>query len=411
MKRFVFFLAGLLLVCQMDAATINKSKKAKEVVWVIDAGHGGDDYGCMVQNYNEKTIALKVAKEVARLVKANISGVNVVLTREEDKKPTLKERCNIANKKDAELFISIHVNAAKNAIAYGTETYYATNVPLKGAQTGKSELLALLIQRQYLAHGRTAHDHKCRGVRQSNFYVIKHTDMPAVLTEIGFITNFKERTFITSEAGQKEIAQNICEALKEWKELTKSGIVSKRTLNNLRYSAIKPATKSKKTVEPVRIEDDTPIANEPEDEEDTDIVTDSKDVIKTDSIKEGVVQEDSLYFAIQLMSLSRPIPENDASLKGLKGVRCLPYEGRYILIYGHSDKYADIRKEQEEVKKEKDFSGAFIVAFRNGEKLSREDFGKLVDNGTDVKSQQAKPQAKTQTKTKVNNKSKAKKSR
>lgn len=76
------------------------------------------------------------------------------------------------------------------------------------------------------------------------------------------------------------------------------------------------------------------------------------------------------------MSLSRPIPENDASLKGLKGVRCLPYEGRYILIYGHSDKYADIRKEQEEVKKEKDFSGAFIVAFRNGEKLSREDFGK-----------------------------------
>ena len=63
------------------------------------------------------------------------------------------------------------------------------------------------------------------------------------------------------------------------------------------------------------------------------------------------------------------------------------------------------------MKKEKDFSGAFIVAFRNGEKLSREDFGKLVDNGTDVKSQQAKPQAKTQTKTKVNNKNKAKKSR
>ena len=422
MKGFLFFLAGLLLVCQTDAAAKNKSKKAKEVVWVIDAGHGGDDKGCLSPPPYEKTVNLEVAKEVARLVKANISGVNVVLTRESDKEyPKPKERCNIANKKDAELFISIHVNSTEkpSPLTHGTETYYYhpqdknKKAQKEDPRERQSKLLALLIQRRYLAHGREAHssDETVRdilgrlGVKWKNLAVIRDTKMPAVLTEIGFMGNLGDRGFIISKAGQKEIAQAIYEGLKEWKEMFDRGDDPKTALNNSLKQVPPFATNKSKN------KGNTQKRVDPKKKEDPKEVTDSDDVVITDSVKEGVVQEDSLYFAVQLMSLSRPIPENDASLKGLKGVRCLPYEGRYILIYGHSDNYADIRKELEEVKKEEDFSGAFIVAFRNGEKLSREDFGKLVDNGTDVKPQQAKPQAKTQAKPQVNNKSKAKKSR
>lgn len=209
---------------------------AKKVTWVIDPGHGGRDVGCETRRHQEKDITLAVAKEVGKLVKKNISDVRIVYTRERDKNLTLQQRCDIANARGAELFISIHVNSAPNPYARGTESFYATNVPLKGTQAGKSELLALLLQRQYLTHGREV----SRGVKKRELYVCEHTNMPSVLTEIGFITNSVEEAYITSKDGQRELATAICEALMEYREATKSGSVDQKKLQNLRYSHYAP---------------------------------------------------------------------------------------------------------------------------------------------------------------------------
>ena len=241
MKRNTFVL--LVLLCLMPLSAMG----AKKVTWVIDPGHGGRDYGCEGRTSNEKTISLAVAKEVGRLVKKNINGVRVVFTREKDTYPTLSERCHMANARGAELFISIHVNSAPNPYVRGTESFYATNVPLSGTQAGKSELLALLLQRQYLAHGREI----SRGVKQRELYVCENTNMPSVLTEIGFITNQAEEVYLSSKAGQAELADAIYKALAEYRELTKDGTVDKKKLRNLRYSHYAPLTETVKQPKPV----------------------------------------------------------------------------------------------------------------------------------------------------------------
>ena len=241
MKRNTFVL--FVLLCLMPLSAMG----AKKVTWVIDPGHGGRDYGCEGRTSNEKTISLAVAKEVGRLVKKNINGVRVVFTREKDTYPTLSERCHMANARGAELFISIHVNSAPNPYVRGTESFYATNVPLSGTQAGKSELLALLLQRQYLAHGREI----SRGVKQRELYVCENTNMPSVLTEIGFITNQAEEVYLSSKAGQAELADAIYKALAEYRELTKDGTVDKKKLRNLRYSHYAPLTETAKQPKPV----------------------------------------------------------------------------------------------------------------------------------------------------------------
>lgn len=227
MKRIAVWMLCLLPLMAMGA---------RKVTWVIDPGHGGHDYGCEGKKAKEKDICLAIAKEVGSLVKKNISGVRIIYTREKDTYPTLSERCTMANVRGAELFLSIHVNSAPNRYVRGTESFYATNVPLSGTQAGKSELLALLLQRQYMAHGRDA----SRGVKQRELYVCENTNMPSVLTEVGFITNADEEIYLTSKAGQKELAQAIYKALAEYQELTKDGVVDKRKLRNLRYSAYAP---------------------------------------------------------------------------------------------------------------------------------------------------------------------------
>lgn len=432
MKRICIFLACLATVLSLSAA--------KKVTWVIDAGHGGRDTGCEGTLTKEKDITLAVAKEVGRLVKKNISGVRVVYTREKDKYLTLQERCDIANSRGATLFISIHVNSASNQFARGTESFFATNVPLKGTQAGKSELLALLLQRQYLSHGREI----SRGVKQRELYVCEHTNMPSVLTEIGFISNLNEEAYLNSKDGQRELAEAIYKALAEWKDLTKDGTVSLRDLRKLRithYAPIsmttvantqtpawepgevkvrEPETKAEgtesKTDEPEpNLEETenkvevTAIAEEPEkvDEpkgvveetlkpeeakkaeepkkadnskkDDGTKKADGKKVEESKKVEGPKKADDSKkagepqkleeakkpYFAIQLMNLATALKENDYRLKGYKGVKQIPANGRFKIIYGHSESYKDIKNELVQVRET--FPEAFIVAFM-GEK-------------------------------------------
>lgn len=416
MKKIIMLIACLAVVFAVQAA------KTKKVTWVIDAGHGGRDIGCEGRRTREKDITLAVAKEVSRLVKNNIPGVRVVLTREKDKTISLQQRCSVANARGASLFISIHVNSAKNQFARGTETFYARNVPLRGTQAGKSELLALLMQRQYLAHGREI----SRGVKQRELYVCQHTNMPCVLTEIGFISNFNEEAYLHSKDGQKELAQSIYKALSEWHELTQKSNLAQRELRNLRLTYFDPVRKSSAAVAPLLTAKqaqkkdtkaekkadkknekagtakETPAKTEtkpaePTKEEVAKAETTEKEVTKTEEKtdvaktetaqaetpkKEEKAETDKAdkkaeapksasgkpYFAIQLMNTATRLKEGDYRLKGYQNITHIPSGERFKIIYGHSQSYKEIKNELSLVRET--FPEAFIVAFVGDKQIS-----------------------------------------
>jgi len=375
MKKICLFIACLTLFFNVEAA--------KKVTWVIDAGHGGRDVGCEGRLTREKDITLAVAKELGRLIKKNIPGVRVAYTREKDKYLTLQERCDVANNRGAALFISIHVNSAENQFARGTESFFATNVPMKGTQAGKSELLALLLQRQYLAHGRAI----SRGVKQRELYVCEHTNMPSVLTEIGFISNLNEEAYLNSKDGQQELADAICQALKEWQDLTKGGSVAQRDLRNLRYTHYAPISLVALNEEEAATEEPapttapaaataqpttptTPVAEpEPEPEPAKEVPEIVPTVVPEEPAQQPAQQpattpakkDDKPYFAIQLMNTATKLKEGDYRLKGYKAVTYIPAGERFKVIYGRSESYKDIKNELAQVRET--FPEAFIVAF------------------------------------------------
>lgn len=147
---------------------------------VIDAGHGGKDPGASSNSLLEKDIVLKVASRVKNKLEAN--GAKVVMTRSNDTYYTLDERVKIAQEHYADVFVSVHVNAASNPSAQGTETYYS--VTGNGSLVEKNALAAA-INRQIVQNA-NMHD---RGVKKADYVVIKNTAYPAVLVELGFITN------------------------------------------------------------------------------------------------------------------------------------------------------------------------------------------------------------------------------
>lgn len=228
---------------------------------VIDAGHGGKDTGCNANtDAEEKKIALKVALEVGEKIEEQYPDIKVIYTRKKDVFIDLHERSDIANRNKADLFISIHCNANTSAKPYGTETYamgmhkteanlevakrensvitkesnykknyegFDPNSPLayimlknkQNAHINSSLSFAQKIQNQFK---NTAGRHN-RGVHQAGFLVLWTTAMPAVLVEIGFLTNPKEEKYLKSAEGQEDIANSIVKAFGQYKkEIEKS---------------------------------------------------------------------------------------------------------------------------------------------------------------------------------------------
>lgn len=213
---------------------------------VIDAGHGGHDSGAVGAYSKEKDINLSVALAFGRLVAENCPDVKIIYTRSTDVFIPLQTRANIANKANADLFISIHTNALPNGrIAYGSETYSLGMARAKanlavaqrensvitlesdykrtyeGFDPNKAESyvifeimqdkhmkqsvdLAQCIQKQYKSAGRPD-----KGVHQAGFLVLRNTSMPSVLTELGFITTPAEEAYLNSNKGVTELSRSI----------------------------------------------------------------------------------------------------------------------------------------------------------------------------------------------------------
>jgi len=168
---------------------------------VIDAGHGGKDPGAIsTYGFYEKTVNLDVAMQIADLLKEQ--GFNVIMTRDKDEFIELEERANIANRNKAKLFISIHADSCNTSKANGFTLYVARSA----SWTSKS--LAISIDRQMLQTGI-----KSRGTRKADFRVLKYTQCPAVLIELGYLSNYWEAKQLKNKDMQKRLARSIADGI------------------------------------------------------------------------------------------------------------------------------------------------------------------------------------------------------
>lgn len=161
-------------------------------VIVVDAGHGGTDPGAQRGYVKEKDLTLAIAKKTREKLEEN--GVKVVMTRGDDTFIPLPERVNITNNLKPDLFLSVHINSLESSNdIHGIETYYQTDISKPLAQQVHDSLVTEL----------TAPN---RAIRKAKFYVINRTEVPAVLAEVGFISNKAERDKLVSEDYQEKIA-------------------------------------------------------------------------------------------------------------------------------------------------------------------------------------------------------------
>ena len=196
---------------ELEGITGLKGKKI-----TIDAGHGGSDSGAIgPTGAMEKNITLKVATELKNLLLAE--GATVYMTRTKDTEVSpkkgratdieeLQARCDIANAKESDIFISIHMDSFTNDAAKGTTGYYYAR------GSAKSRDLADKVRQGVIDQLGTS----SRGTQSCNFYVVKHTDMPATLVELAFISNKAEEKLLVSEAGVKKAAQGILDGIEDY---------------------------------------------------------------------------------------------------------------------------------------------------------------------------------------------------
>ena len=168
---------------------------------VLDAGHGGSDYGAIREGINEKDITLDVTQRVASILKSK--GYKVAMTRADDTYVSLEDRVSFSEKESPEIFVSIHVNSAVAVEPSGIETHYYHDY---------SNDLAKVIHKHLVKEI----DSKDRGLFKSKFYVINHTTVPAVLVEMGFLSNNEERASLVTDARKQKTAKAIAEGIIEY---------------------------------------------------------------------------------------------------------------------------------------------------------------------------------------------------
>lgn len=393
MKATKLIKIGLFLILMLPSA-IFAQRGEKITTLVIDAGHGGKDSGAVGKTSKEKDIALAVALKVGNLVKKNLPDVKVIYTRSTDVFIPLIDRANIANKNNADVFISIHCNAAENTKAYGTETFvmgeHKNQANLEVAKrensailleddsdntyggfdpnSPESYILLSLQQNEFQAqsinlaakiqdkYANTLKRHN-RGVQQAGFLVLVRTAMTSILTEIGFISNLEEEKYIKSETGQNNIAESIYQAFKEFKneyEARNSGIVA-------------PVDTTKVTVPATDTAKVTPVIT------DTTATASASDSTKT--VIEPVVTvitpetvTPKVCFKVQFASSAEKV--NAAkNFPKVTEVESYYYSGAYRYTSGCFTDYNEALKRLNEIKK-LGYDDSFMVAFSDGERIS-----------------------------------------
>lgn len=176
-------------------------KKTKDKI-VLDAGHGGTDYGAIREGINEKDITLDITQRIEAILRSK--GYKVALTRSDDTYVSLEDRVDFSETEEPEIFVSIHVNSAVSTTPNGIETHWYHDYSKDLAETVHKHLVKELPN---------AND---RGLFKSKFYVINHTTDPAILCEIGFLSNDEERNELITDSRKQKTAKAIADGIIEY---------------------------------------------------------------------------------------------------------------------------------------------------------------------------------------------------
>ena len=349
---------------------------------VIDPGHGGNDPGCISldKKTREKDVALDIAKRLEKKIHESLPGVKVVLTRSNDTFVTLSGRADIANDINADLFISVHVNAqAKGTTASGYSIHclgqssregndlFSKNLELCKRENSvilleddyqtryqgfdpsdpQSYILFSLMQNAHLEHSLAfAEDvaeamkdgpiSRSRGVSQDPFWVLWRTTMPAVLVEVGFMTNANDLKALRSPDDRDKIADNLLKAVKTFKK---------------RYDN---STATTTAPEPAAKPEAAPVAE-------------TKPESAAGESPEKAVDASGVVYGVQVLATSKKMKSNDTFFKGYTPIEVRSGKlYKYILVPGND--LAAVRKKKKEL--DKKFPGCFLIS-KEGETLTR----------------------------------------
>ncbi|MFR4236144.1 MAG: N-acetylmuramoyl-L-alanine amidase family protein [Alistipes onderdonkii] len=403
-RLFLLFAFAAVTVL-MNGATAGNIAHGVEVV-VIDAGHGGKFPGAHYGNVYEKDLTLKVALKLGKLIEEGMPGVKVVYTRKTDKAlgtdlaTDLQARADIANKAGGDLFVSIHVNAAKSSAARGVETLIMGESPkeqrynenalfennredlidmsdertaaivrayiqnLQFTYGEYSMALARCIQNNYLKAGRHS-----RGIKPQLLRVLYATDMPGVLTEIGFMSNAQEMAYMKSEKGQDEIARSIYEGV------SYSAYVLETRRAEEEAAAAKPGKEPEQAVigkEPVRPAKQDKASDAPAAKAATPEKGEPEKAAGKSGAQKPAKAGDApkqaarpLRYTVQVLASAQTVPTSSARFKSYRNkVKQYTAEGRFRYKYcvGEYDTRAAAQKRLAEVRKV--FPDAFVVSCR-----------------------------------------------
>lgn len=373
---------------------------------VIDAGHGGHDAGARGAISMEKNINLSVALQFGRYVEKSMPEVRVIYTRKTDKFVSLIERANIANRANADLFISVHTNALPaGKIARGFETYtlgmhrakdnldvamrensvismekdykqtyqgfdpkssesYIIFEFIQGKNMERSVELARMIQRKVCDNA----NRPDKGVHQAGFLVLRETSMPSCLIELGFITTSDEERILNNSDRVNEIAKSIYDGFAQYRnKYDKRVTVPYRPLQSGDVEELKEQ-ESQHQVEPQR---------KNEAQKKVEVLKKTKALKRTEPQKKAEVQKrvvaqkkpepkDAPVFKLQIFVSDRILRKGDAHFKGETDYESFREGNLVKYTMGASSNYNEIYRLRKSLQEK--FPEAFIIAFKNGQK-------------------------------------------
>ena len=397
MCKKVTLIWALMCMLVMTAFAANK-----RFTLVIDPGHGGHDAGALGAISKEKNINLAVALRFGKYVEQNLPEVRVIYTRKTDVFIPLNERANIANRANADLFISVHTNALPaGKVARGFETYtlgmhrakdnldvamrensvismekdyqqryqgfdprssesYIIFEFIQGKNMERSVELARMIQRG-VCDGANRPD---KGVHQAGFLVLRETSMPGCLIELGFITTPDEERLLNNDSRVDDIARGIYEAFAKYKNKYDRSVSVPYRAKDSEDVNLPKIVPDQEPAPKTRV---VPRGKQPKREEATPEQP-KREVKKQEPKKEVKKAElaDAPVFKLQIFVGSRNLRKGDAHFKGETDYDSFQEGNLVKYTLGASTNYNEIYRLRKE-KLEK-FPEAFIIAFKNGQK-------------------------------------------
>lgn len=418
-----FFLIPLLIsiyFLMSFTENIDSGDQDGKFVVVLDAGHGGHDPGNLGNGYFEKNIALKIVLGVGKMLEAN-PDIKVIYTRKDDTFVDLYKRGEIANKANADLFVSVHCDShssdaqgagtfvlglhankqnfeiakKENSVIYLEDNYesryaaYDINSPesVIGLTIMQEEFLDQSINLATLMQDNFSKKLKRtdRKVKQAGFIVLHQTFMPAVLVETGFLTNKGEGAYLNSKKGQEEMAGAIAEAIRTYRKnmighaepvssKNKLVIVDANTGTEVHPqstdSAVEKSAKPKIVIKDESVNTAKPVAEQVGKPVEKEIVVEKETPQEAPRVTAKPEKTlPNIIFKIQIFASAKDIPLHSGNFKGLNTLSRESFNGLYRYMYGSTDSHfqATLLKTNADAK---GYTTSYIVAYKDGQRIS-----------------------------------------